>query len=60
MMLIATRDTSELTKQEIQIRSLRRCLKDLEDDARSNSDAKVALAKAQIRSEKLKEKLDSE
>jgi chromosome segregation ATPase len=57
-MLIATRDTSELTKQEIQIRSLRRCLKDLEDDARSNSDAKVALAKAQMRSEKLKEEIE--
>ena len=47
--LVSTRDVSELTKADLQIRSLRACLKDLEADARRNSDAASALANAQAR-----------
>ena len=56
--LVSTRDVSELTKADLQIRSLRACLKDLEADARRNSDAASALANAQARSERLKDEIE--
>ena len=56
--LVSTRDVSELTKADVQIRSLRACLKDLEADARRNSDAASALANAQARSERLKDEIE--
>ena len=56
--LVSTRDVSELTKADLQIRSLRACLKDLEADAKRNSDAASALANAQARSERLKDEIE--
>ena len=56
--LVSTRDVSELTKADLQIRSLRACLNDLEADAKRNSDAASALANAQARSERLKDEIE--